>query len=39
VAVERSDGELLYMVFIAPEQDFQSLRPAFEKMVRSFQMK
>ena len=39
VAVERPDGELLYMVFIAPEQDFQSLRPAFEKMVRSFQMK
>lgn len=39
VAVERSDGELLYMVFIAPERDFQSLRPTFENMVRSFQMK
>ena len=39
VAVERSDGELLYMVFIAPEQDFQSLRPTFENMVRSFQVR
>lgn len=39
VTVQRQDGSLLYMVFIAPEQDFQALRPAFQKMVRSFQIK
>ncbi|HLY62402.1 MAG TPA: M48 family metalloprotease [Terriglobia bacterium] len=39
VTVQRSDGSLLYMVFIAPEQDFQALRPAFQKMVRSLQIK
>jgi len=39
VTVQRSDGSLLYLVFIAPDQDFQALRPAFQKMVRSFQVK
>ncbi|HEV2351257.1 MAG TPA: M48 family metallopeptidase [Terriglobia bacterium] len=39
VTVQRADGSLLYMVFIAPEQDFQALRPAFQKMVRSLQVK
>jgi hypothetical protein len=39
VTLQRSDGSLLYLVFIAPEQDFQALRPAFQKMLRSLQVK
>jgi predicted Zn-dependent protease len=36
VTVPRSDGSMLYMVFVAPENDFNALRPTFEKMLRSF---
>jgi hypothetical protein len=32
-------GRDIYMVFVAPEQDFDRLRPAFEQMVRSFQLR
>jgi len=39
VAVQRSDGSLLYMVCVSPEQDFQSFRPTFERMVQSLQMR
>jgi Peptidase family M48 len=39
VTVQRPDGSLFYMVLIAPEQDFEALRPAFQKMVRSLQVK
>jgi Zn-dependent protease with chaperone function len=39
VTFQRSDGSLLYLVFIAPEQDFQAMRPAFQKMLRSLQVK
>jgi Zn-dependent protease with chaperone function len=39
VAVKRRDGNLLYLVFIAPNNDFASLRPSFEQMLRSLSLK
>ena len=39
VTMRRGDGSLLYLVFISPEPDFSSLRPAFEQMVRSMRMR
>ncbi|MBV9608145.1 MAG: M48 family metalloprotease [Acidobacteria bacterium] len=30
----RGSGELLYLVFVAPEQDFDQLRPTYEAMLR-----
>jgi hypothetical protein len=37
VTVPRPDGTVIYLVFVAPESDFQSLSPTFEKMLQSFQ--
>jgi Zn-dependent protease with chaperone function len=34
VTVDRPEG-LFYMIFIAPEQNFKQLQPAFEQMLRS----
>jgi Peptidase family M48 len=39
VTVQRSDGSILYLVFISPEQDFRELLPTFQNMVRSFQVR
>ena len=39
VAVMRRDGTLLYVVSIAPDKDFESLRPTFEQMLKSLQMR
>jgi hypothetical protein len=39
VAVQRQDGTLLYLVFIAPQSDFDHLRPTFEQMLRTLQVK
>jgi len=39
VAVPRPDGDLLYLVFIAPESDFPLLRPAYRKMLDSLEVK
>ena len=39
VAVKRRDGGLLYLVFIAPNEQFSSLRPNFEQMLKSLQMR
>lgn len=39
VTVQRQDGSLLYMVFISPESNFSSMRPAFEQMVRSMRLR
>ena len=39
VTIDRGDGTLNYMVFISPEPDFSSLRPTFEKMLRSFKVR
>ena len=32
-------GELVYLVFVAPEQEFNQLRPTFQKMLESFQVR
>jgi len=39
VTFQRRDGSLLYLVFIAPDKDFVSLRPAFEQMLKSLRLK
>jgi Peptidase family M48 len=39
VAVMRRDGSLLYVVSIAPDKDFESLRPTFEQMLKSLQLR
>ena len=38
VALMRTDGTLLYVVSIAPDKDFESLRPTFEQMLKSLRM-
>jgi hypothetical protein len=37
VVAPRSGGSYLYMIFIAPEKDFQALEPTYQKMVGSLQ--
>ena len=39
VAIHRTDGTVVYLIFIAPDQDFPQLKPAFEKMLRSLKMR
>ena len=39
VTLQRKDGSLLYLVFIAPNQDFSSMRPTFEQMLRSMRVR
>jgi hypothetical protein len=39
VSIQRQDGTLLYAVFIAPQNQFDQLRPTFEQMLRSLQVK
>lgn len=39
VTVARPAGGLLYLVFIAPENDFSQLRPTFEGMLHSLQLR
>jgi hypothetical protein len=39
VTMKRRDGSLVYMVFIAPDRDFESLRPSFEQMLRSLRLR
>ena len=39
VAVMRRDGSLLYVVSIAPDKDFEWLRPTFEQMLKSLQLR
>ena len=36
VTVARPDGDLNYIVFVAPEPDFETLRPVFTAMMQSF---
>ncbi len=36
VTLERPDGSILYMVFIAPQQDYGQLGPVFQQMLDSF---
>jgi hypothetical protein len=37
VTIPRPDGTVIYLVLVAPESDFQSLSPTFEKMLQSIQ--
>ena len=39
VTLNRRDGSLLYLVFIAPDSQFGAMRPTFEKMLKSLQLK
>jgi len=39
VTLPRSDGMVLFAVFIAPDKDFSALHPTFERMLRSLQMR
>lgn len=39
VTIMRNDGSVNYLVFVAPAKDFESLRPTFEQMLRTFRVK
>ena len=39
VTVARRDGDVNYLVFVAPEPDFATLKPVFEAMLHSFQVR
>ncbi len=39
VTVTRDDGSLSYLVFVAPQKDFEALRPTFEQILRTFRVK
>jgi beta-barrel assembly-enhancing protease len=32
-------GDLMYLVFVAPEQEFAQIKPTYQKMLESFQLK
>lgn len=38
VTVPRSDGSVIYLVFVAPDQDFDNLRPTFQTMLKSLKI-
>jgi hypothetical protein len=38
VTVPRNDGSIVFMVFIAPQSDFDHLRPTYETMLRSLRL-
>ena len=38
VMVPVSNGNFLYLIFIAPERDFGALEPTFEKMLQSLRI-
>ena len=39
VVLPAQNNSVLYLVFIAPERDFNRLRPTYEHMLRSFQLR
>lgn len=39
VTIDRNDNSISYLVFVAPEKDFDALRPAYEQMLRTFRVK
>ena len=39
VTVARPDGAVSYMVFVAPEPDYQTLKPLFSSMIQSFRVR
>jgi Zn-dependent protease with chaperone function len=38
VTLPRRDGTLLFLLFIAPERDFQALQPAYERMLQTLRL-
>jgi beta-barrel assembly-enhancing protease len=38
VALPRQDGSMFYMVFVAPDRDFNALRPTYESMLKSLRL-
>jgi beta-barrel assembly-enhancing protease len=38
VTVPRPDGNLMFLVFVSPERDFNQLHPTYQKMLDSLQM-
>ena len=36
VAMPSSDGDLHFIIFVAPERDFSTLQPMFQSMIKSF---
>jgi beta-barrel assembly-enhancing protease len=38
VTLPRSDGSVVYLVFIAPEQQFNQLRPTYEQMLKTLRV-
>jgi beta-barrel assembly-enhancing protease len=38
VCVQRRDGSVLWLLFIAPERDFQALSPTFQQMLQSLRV-
>ena len=39
VSIQRQDGTVLYLVFIAPQSQFDQLRPTYEQMLRTVKVK
>lgn len=39
VAMARADGTLSYLVFVAPEKDFAELKPAYQRLLDSFELR
>jgi beta-barrel assembly-enhancing protease len=37
VTIPRPDGSVIYLVFVAPESEFERLRPTFDRMLKSVQ--
>jgi hypothetical protein len=37
--VQRPDGSVLWMMFIAPEEQFEQLSPTFTKMLNTLQVR
>jgi Zn-dependent protease with chaperone function len=37
VTIPRPDGSVIFLVFVAPESEFERLRPTFERMLKSVQ--
>ena len=38
ITLPRSDGNLMYLVFVSPERDFSQLNPTYQKILDSLQM-
>ncbi len=39
VTVPRKDGSMIFMIFVAPQADFDKLKPTYEAMVKSVQFR